>query len=95
MKWIKRIVFSLVLIILIYIGAVLLFVFTPGINDYFEQTKFDSKTWIEWKDNEADQKTRWNMTSDLIKNHDLIGKSIVEIKKLLGKPYYQSKNEIS
>jgi hypothetical protein len=95
MKWFKRVILSLGILFLIYFGVVMLFVLTPDINDYFDRAKFESKVWIEWKDDVNEQKVRWNMTNDLIKNYALIGKNISEIKKLLGNPSFEDKHELN
>ena len=81
--------------ILVYFIAVSLYVFSPSISDFFNQTDFERETWIGWEETESTLDQRWNMVNDLINNYDLKGKNISQIKELLGQPSYESKNEIS
>ena len=95
MIWIKRILIFVITTIVIYVLSVTLFVMSPTISDFFDRTEFESETWINWQDTEVTQKTRWNMIHDLTNKYDFKGKSISDIKKLLGKPSYESGNELS
>lgn len=45
---------------------------------------FDSEKWKACKDNEISMQMRWDMADDLINNHKLIGKTLIEIEALLG-----------
>ena len=47
-------------------------------------TNFNSPKWKNWKETESTMHMRWDMVDDLINNFDLIGKSKIEIKQLLG-----------
>jgi hypothetical protein len=47
---------------------------------------FDSEKWKNWAENESNMFMRIDMANDLISNYNLIGKSSMEIEKLLGKP---------
>ncbi|MBA6316900.1 hypothetical protein [Cellulophaga baltica] len=48
--------------------------------------KFDSKKWKNWTEKKGEFATRWDMTNDLIDNHNLIGMSKKDLIQLLGKP---------
>ena len=95
MKLFKSIIKILIGVGIIYVLAVTFFVLKPDINDYLNRTKFESTEWIKWEETESSFGIRWNMTNDLTKHYNLEGKTKEEIKKILGIPSSESKNEIS
>jgi hypothetical protein len=95
MKLFKSIIKILIGAGIIYVLAVTFFVLKPDINDYLNRTKFESTEWIKWEETESSFGIRWNMTNDLTKDYNLEGKTKEEIKKILGIPSNESKNEIS
>ena len=50
--------------------------------NYYPEREFSAETW------HVDKEKRYEMTSDLIENRILIGKTKKEISDLLGKDYY-------
>jgi hypothetical protein len=67
--------------------------FSPEINHLLNRQKFDSEQWISWTESEMEPALRWNMVNNLIKTEKLKGKTVEEIKELLGEP--SSENKIS
>ena len=95
MIWIKKIIKVLIGVVIVYILSVILFVLTPDINDYLNRTDFNSSEWINWEETESTLDERWNMVNDLVNNYEMKGKSVSQIKELLGEPSLVSNNEIS
>ena len=58
------------------------------------EMEFDSEKWINWQESENELSLRWNMINDLIKKHDLIGLTVLEIKELLGQPNFETNFKI-
>ena len=48
--------------------------------------KFDSEKWKNWTETEEKMSMRWDMMNSLRNNHQLKGKTKLEIIELLGKP---------
>lgn len=71
------------------------FIFSPEINNYFNRIEFDSAKWKNWEESETNPSLRWNMVHDLVKDHELVGMNLNEIKELLGKPDHENKKFIS
>lgn len=46
----------------------------------------------KWEENESNMRTSLDMSNGLIANYDLVGKSLTEIKELLGKPEKECNN---
>ena len=94
MKNIRKILILIGIGVSVYIIGVLFYVFTPALNDFTNRTEFDSQAWIAWEETESTLQLRWNMVNDLTKNYELNGKSVFEIKTMLGEPSFESNDEI-
>lgn len=86
----------------IIIGGAILFygvviyraVFSPYVYNYFHRVEFDSEKWQNWNETIEESSLRWHMIHDLENDYELVGKTRLEIIDLLGKPDYESENEI-
>lgn len=76
-----------------YILIITIWSFSPEINHLLNRQKFNSEQWISWTESEMEPALRWNMVNNLIKTEKLKGKTVEEIKELLGEP--SSENKIS
>lgn len=65
-------------------GVIILIGFALKGNITHEQ--FDSEKWKNWTESESELSLRWDMMNSLRNNHELNGKTRVEIIELLGKP---------
>jgi hypothetical protein len=65
-------------------GMIILIGFALKGNITHEQ--FDSGKWKNWTESEAELSLRWDMMNSLRNNHELNGKTKMEIIALLGKP---------
>ena len=72
-------------------GAIILIGFVLKGNITHEQ--FDSKKWKNWTESEDEWSLRWDMMNSLRNNHELKGKSKLEIIELLGVPESESESE--
>lgn len=57
------------------------------------KVKFDSKEWKDWQESE-NTFSLWNMAEDLTQTIDLKGKTVAEIKDLLGEPAHESETQL-
>lgn len=73
-----------------YILIITILSFSPEINHLLNRQKFDSEQWISWTESEMEPALRWNMVNNLIKTEKLKGKTVEEIKELLGEPSTES-----
>lgn len=94
-KFFKYFLLSVGILISIYFISVAIWSFSPEINHLFNRQKFDSEQWINWKESEKEPDLRWNMVNNLIKTKNLKGKTVEEIKELLGEPESESKISLS
>jgi hypothetical protein len=76
----------------VYVLFVLSVVVSPGVNNYFSRTEFDSDKWKSWKMTEDKMTLRWDMVHDLQQQHELDGMTEDQVIELLGQP--ASKDEI-
>ncbi len=72
-----------------YIILIFLFVSSCSSSDI----EFESEKWKNWVETETTASLRWDMRNDLLRKHELVGMSIIEIVDLLGEPENSSKNE--
>ena len=94
MKTIKVVSWSVGVLIAGYFILAVLTALSPVIGDYFNRKGFDSEKWKSWEESEAEPSLRWNMVHDLRNKYELIGMTRLEVKKLLGEPEQETKNEI-
>jgi len=94
-KFLKYFVLSIGILFSAYILVIVIWSFSPEINHFFNRQKFDSEQWINWKESEMEPALRWNMVNNLIKTEKLKGKTVEEIKELLGEPVSESKISLS
>ncbi|MEO9870094.1 hypothetical protein [Ekhidna sp.] len=95
MKWLKGIVVFIVAVIALYFGYTSLIVFDGDIENYKNRIEFDSEKWKNWKETESTMSLRWDMRHSLLDKHELVGRSVSEVIKLLGKPSRESSSELS
>lgn len=69
----------------------IIFIFTACFLLGCSRQSFDSEKWKNWKETESTMFMRWDMTPDLIKQHNLEGMTRSEIIDLLGKPTSETK----
>jgi hypothetical protein len=89
-KFLKYFVLSIGILFSAYILVIVIWSFSPEINHLMNREKFDSEKWISWTESEIEPALRWNMVNNLIKTEKLKGKTVEEIKELLGEPSSES-----
>lgn len=94
-KFLKYFVLSIGILFSAYILIIATWSFSPEINHFLNREKFDSEQWINWTESEMQPALRWNMVNNLIKTEKLKGKTVEEIKDLLGEPESESKISLS
>jgi len=95
MKVLKILIWTIGIGIIGYLLFIFILVFSPYISNFVNREPFDSKEWIEWKDDIEAPSLRWHMVHNLTKKYELIGMSVEEIKELLGEPSIESEFYIS
>lgn len=81
--------------VVLYVLVIAIWSFSPEINHVLNREKFHSEQWINWTESEMQPALRWNMVKNLIKTEKLKGKTVEEIKELLGEPESESKISLS
>lgn len=81
--------------LVLYVLVIAIWTFSPEINHVLNREKFDSEQWINWTESEMQPALRWNMVNHLIKTEKLKGKTVEEIKELLGEPESESRISLS
>jgi hypothetical protein len=90
-KFFKYLLITVGASVVLYVLVISIWSFTPEINHFLNREKFDSEQWINWTESEMQPALRWNMVNNLIKTETLKGKTVEEIKELLGEPVSESK----
>lgn len=81
--------------LVLYLFVIAIWSFSPEINHVLNREKFDSEKWINWVESENELDLRWNMVNHLIKTETLKGKTVEEIKELLGEPNSETRISLS
>ena len=94
MKTVKIIIWSVGILIAGYFILAMVTTPSPVVGDYFNRKEFNSERWKSWEESEAEPSLRWKMVHDLRNKHEIIGKTRLEIKELLGEPERETENKI-
>ena len=57
------------------------------------EPKFDSERWKAWMQTESELSVRWDMMNSLRRNHNLVGKTKLELIELLGEPEWKENDK--